>query len=89
MRGSEQFSVLLKTTQRQSWKLTVIAQHLTFLTQYTKTGSLTDPDKLVPGAGDSDALTSDFTVGELAPARPFARLAGFLCYPDDPLVIEA
>ncbi|KZP18978.1 hypothetical protein FIBSPDRAFT_744600 [Athelia psychrophila] len=47
--------------------------------KYTKTGSISGHDKLIPHALDS--FTGDLVVQDLAIARPFALLAVQICFP--------
>lgn len=87
MRGTELVSCLFQNTPTRTRSLVAIAEHIAIVNRYSKTTALTGFDKLIPHAGDR--FTSDLTIQDGALARPFARLAASICYPNQPLVTEA
>lgn len=60
----------------------MLGSNLTLLRCYHKSGALSGHDKLIPNA--IDALTADLMIQSLAIARPFAELAAYLCFTDNP-----
>jgi hypothetical protein len=61
--------------------LFVLDKYIAAMRTYTKTGSLTQVDKLIPHS--LDGITSDLVVQDLAMAHPFAEIAIEVCYPED------
>ncbi|KAJ3792839.1 hypothetical protein GGU11DRAFT_692883, partial [Lentinula aff. detonsa] len=86
-RGTELVSMLVQNTQTRPRNLYAVGIHLALIGQYHKSGALSGADKLLPRAGD--ALTTNLTLQSLVLARPFAKLAAAICYPNDAKVVEA
>ncbi|KAG6863980.1 hypothetical protein C0991_001400, partial [Blastosporella zonata] len=60
----------------------VFGKYLAMLVTYHKGTAMTGMEKLIPHA--FDGITSDLIIQDLAIARPFAELAAYICYPDQP-----
>ena len=74
------------TPTRTTRNLSVLDQYIAVTRMYTKTGSITGVDKLIPHG--LDAFTADMMIQDLAIARPFAELAINLCYPNNEKIQE-
>lgn len=84
-RGTELTAMTYRNVQTRSTRnLVVFGQHITLLTQYSKTTALTGQEKLVPHG--LDAITSDILIQDLVIARPFAQLAAKICFNDESIV---
>lgn len=80
-RVSELTSMACKNTEWRTRNLSQMNKHTVVNMAYTKTGSITGQDKLVPHA--LDALTADLTIQDQSIARPFAELACQILFPGD------
>ena len=69
------------TKTRSTRNLVVLGKNLAVLVMYHKGGSMTGQDKLIPHA--LDGLTSDILIQDLLLARPFARIAAQICFPEN------
>ena len=84
-RGTELTAMTYRNIQTRSTRnLLVFGQHVTLLSQYSKTTALTGHEKLIPHG--LDAITSDILIQDLAIARPFAQLAAKICFQDESIV---
>lgn len=84
-RGTELTAMLACNTQLYSVRnLVAFGKHISLLCTYLKTSSMSGADKLIPHS--LDAFTSDLLVQDFAIARPFARFAARVVYPNQPEV---
>lgn len=74
------------TPTRTTRSLSMVDKYLQVMRCYTKTGSITGKDKMIPHA--VDALTADLMIQDLALARPFAEHAARICYPGREDIVE-
>jgi hypothetical protein len=74
------------TPTRTTRNLSVLDQYIAVTRMYTKTGSITGVDRLIPHG--LDAFTADMMIQDLAIARPFAELAINICYPNNDKIQE-
>lgn len=73
-RGTELTPMLFCNTKHRSQRnLVIMGKHVAILRRYTKMGSMTGHDKLIPHS--LDGITSDLMIQSLALARPFSELA--------------
>jgi hypothetical protein len=68
------------TKTRSQRNCAIFDKHVAILRMYHKTGALSGVDKLIPHA--LDAFTADLVIQDLALARPFARIAANICFPE-------
>lgn len=80
-RVSELNAMACKNTEWRTRNWSQMNRHSVVNMTYTKTGSITCQDKLIPHA--IDALTADLMIQDHAIARPFAELACQILYPGD------
>lgn len=80
-RLSELNAMACKNTEWRTRNWSHMDKHSVVNLTYTKTGSITGQDKLIPHA--LDALTADLMIQDHALARPFAELACQILYPGD------
>ncbi|KAG6819759.1 hypothetical protein H0H93_008917 [Arthromyces matolae] len=84
-RGTELTAMTFKNIPTSTHRNCVVfGKYLAMLVTYHKGTAMTGSEKLIPHA--FDGLTSDLIIQDLAIARPFAELAAFICYPDEPSV---
>lgn len=69
------------TIDRDRRNLAAIANYLTFIVRYTKTGSVTQADHYIPHA--LDAFTASLLLHDLALVRPMAEIVAHVLYPDN------
>lgn len=80
-RITELASMMGWNTKTRSTNLVHIGPNLALLVMYHKGGSMSGQDKLVPHG--LDGVTSDILIQDLVLARPFARIAAQVCFPND------
>ena len=86
-RGTELTAMTIQNTREyQTRNLVIFGRHVTVLCTYQKTSALTGSDKCIPHS--LDAFCSDLMIQDIAIARPFARFAASVVYPDQPNIID-
>ncbi|KAF7967200.1 hypothetical protein HWV62_35150 [Athelia sp. TMB] len=78
-RMTELTSMLCRNTEYRVRNWSHMSHHSTVNLTYSKTGSITGQDKLIPHA--LDAFSADLMIQDHAIARPFAELACQIVYP--------
>ncbi|KAI5981269.1 hypothetical protein EDC04DRAFT_2617498 [Pisolithus marmoratus] len=64
----------------------ILGKYVALLCCYHKSAAMTGQEKLIPHA--LDALTGDLLIQSLALAWPFAELAAYLCYRQQPEILQ-